>query len=83
MSTFQAEVVVGDKITITTNPENKGNTITLPPTPVAVYRDTNQQLETKAILELFESMKVLEQQLAIANARIRELESQIYEGSVK
>jgi hypothetical protein len=79
MSTFQAEVVVGDKITITTNPET-----------VLTFTETltNQQIETKAIhlricLELFESMKVLEQQLAIANARIRELESQIYGGSVK
>jgi hypothetical protein len=50
---------------------------------VQVSRDTLQQIETKAILELFEGMKVLEQQLAIANARIRELESQIYGGSVK
>ena len=50
---------------------------------VQVSRDTLQQVETKAILELFEGMKVLEQQLAIANARIRELESQIYGGSVK
>ena len=79
MSTFQAEVVVGDSITITTNPET-----------VLTFTETltNQQIETKAIhlricLELFESMKVLEQQLAIANARIRELESQIYGGSVK
>jgi hypothetical protein len=50
---------------------------------VQVSRDTLQQVETKAILELFEGMKVLEQQLASANARIRELESQIYGGSVK
>lgn len=50
---------------------------------VAVSQDTLQQVETKAILELFEGMKVLEQQLASANARIRELESQIYGGSVK
>ena len=46
-------------------------------------RDTLQQVETKAILELFEAMKALELQLSIANARIRELESQIYGGSVK
>jgi len=79
MSTFQAEVVVGDSITITTNPET-----------VLTFTETltNQQIETKAIhlricLELFESMKVLEQQLSSANARIRELESQIYGGSVK
>jgi hypothetical protein len=50
---------------------------------LAVSRDTLQQLETKAILELFESLKAMEQQLAVANARIRELESQIYGGSVK
>jgi len=50
---------------------------------VQASRDTLQQTETKSILELFESMKVLEQQLAISNARIRELESQIYGGSVK
>ena len=53
------------------------------PLPRVVPKETLQQVETKAILELFESMKVLEQQLAIANARIRELESQIYGGSVK
>lgn len=50
---------------------------------VAVSSDTLKQVETKAILELFEALKVMEQQLASANARIRELESQIYGGSVK
>jgi len=50
---------------------------------LAVSSDTLQQVETRAILELFESMKALEQQLAIANARIHELESQIYGGSTK
>jgi len=50
---------------------------------VAVAKDTLQQVETKAILELFESLKAMEQQLAVANARIHELESQIYGGSVK
>jgi len=51
--------------------------------PLVVPKETLQQVETKAILELFEAMKALEQQLSIANARIRELESQIYGGSVK
>jgi hypothetical protein len=51
--------------------------------PRAVPKDTLQQVETKAILEIFEAMKALEIQLAIANSRIRDLESQIYGGSVK
>ena len=38
---------------------------------------TLQQRETEAILAMFESMKALEQQLAEANARIQELESQL------
>ena len=38
---------------------------------------TLQQRETEAILAMFESMKALEQQLALANARIQELESQL------
>lgn len=46
-------------------------------------KETLQQVETRAILELFESLKAMEQQLAVANARIHELESQIYGGSVK
>ena len=39
---------------------------------------TMQQQETEAILNMAECIKALEQQLANANARITELEQQIY-----
>jgi hypothetical protein len=44
---------------------------------------TIQEQEIKAFLQMAESMKALEQQLATANDRIRQLEAQIYGGSVK
>ena len=39
---------------------------------------TMQQRETEAILNMADCIKTLEQQLANANARITELEQQIY-----
>jgi hypothetical protein len=45
--------------------------------------DTLRQIETKAFLEMVELIKKLEQDLAQANARVRELESQVFGGSVK
>jgi len=39
---------------------------------------TMQQQETEAILNMADCIKTLEQQLANANARITELEQQIY-----
>jgi len=44
---------------------------------------TNQQQETEAILRVFEQVKLLEEQLAAAQARIRELEAQVFGGSTK
>ena len=51
---------------------------------------TLQQQETEAILAMFESMKALEQQLSDAqrelkqaHERIRQLESQVYNGSTQ
>lgn len=45
--------------------------------------DTLRQIETKAFLELMELVKKLEQDLAQANARVRELESQVFGGTTK
>ena len=44
---------------------------------------TVQEQETEAIIRVFEAMKALEVQLAIAQERIRQLEAQIYGGSTK
>jgi hypothetical protein len=44
---------------------------------------TLNELQTKAFLDMVEAMKVLEQQLAQANERIRQLEAQLYNGSTK
>lgn len=52
-------------------------------TDFAISRDTLEQLRTKAILEMAEGMKALEQQLAAAHQRIRDLESQVYGGTTK
>jgi len=41
---------------------------------------TVQQLETEAILAMGEKITELEKQLAMANERIRQLESQLYGG---
>ena len=52
-------------------------------TDYAVSRETLDELRTKAILEMAEGMKALEQQLAAANQRIAYLEAQVYGGSTK
>lgn len=44
---------------------------------------TLNQQETEAFLAMVEAMKALEQQLAIANERIRQLEAQVYNGTTK
>jgi hypothetical protein len=52
--------------------------------------DTLQQIETRAFLELIEAMKKLEidlgianHQLAMAHARIAQLESEVYGGTTQ
>lgn len=52
-------------------------------TDFAIDHQTLDELRTKAILEMAEGMKVLEQQLASANQRIAYLESQVYGGTTK
>jgi hypothetical protein len=44
---------------------------------------TLKEQETEAFLAMAEAMKALEQQLAIANERIRQLEAQVYNGTTK
>ena len=44
---------------------------------------TLNQRETEAILAMGEKLKELEQQLATAHARIRELEGQVFGGSTQ
>jgi len=48
-----------------------------------IMTDTLRQIETKAFLELMELVKKLEQDLAQANARVRELEGQVFGGTTK
>ena len=48
-----------------------------------IPKDTLEQVKTKAFLEMVEMIKALELQLASAQSRIRELESQVFGGSVK
>lgn len=52
-------------------------------TDFAISHETLDELRTKAILEMAEGMKALEQQLAAANQRIAYLESQVYGGTTK
>jgi hypothetical protein len=52
-------------------------------TDFAISHETLEELRTKAILEMAEGMKALEQQLAAANQRIAYLESQVYGGTTK
>jgi len=44
---------------------------------------TLKEQETEAFLAMAEAMKTLEQQLAAANERIRQLEAQVYGGTTK
>jgi len=44
---------------------------------------TLKEQETTAFLAMAEAMKLLEQQLAAANDRIRQLEAQVYGGTTK
>lgn len=44
---------------------------------------TLHEQQTRAVLEMAEAMRSLQQQLAQANERIRQLEAQVYGGTTK
>jgi len=44
---------------------------------------TLHEQQTRAVLEMANTIKLLEQQLAAANDRIRQLEAQVYGGTTK
>lgn len=48
-----------------------------------ISKETLEQMKTKAFLEMAELVKKLEQDLAQAQSRIRELESQVFGGTTK